>query len=40
LKPVSGKPLTFRTTGQARDVTFIPLNRLFEPRYGVYWRVR
>ena len=40
LKPVSGKPLTFRTTGQARDVTFIPLNRLFQPRYGVYWRVR
>jgi hypothetical protein len=39
LKPVSSKPLVFRTTGQARDITFVPLNQLFEPRYGVYWRV-
>ena len=32
-------PLTFRTTGQAKDVTMVPLNRLFDKRYSVYWRV-
>jgi hypothetical protein len=39
IKPVAGKPLEFRTVGQAPDVTFIPLNQLFAERYGVYWRV-
>ena len=39
IKPVPGRPLAFRTAGQARDVTLIPLNRLFEQRYAVYWRV-
>lgn len=34
-----GKPLVFRTTGQLRDVTLAPLNRLFDQRYSVYWRV-
>jgi uncharacterized protein len=40
IKPVADQPLTFRTTGQAQDVTLIPLNQLFEERYAVYWRVK
>jgi uncharacterized protein len=38
LRP-TGRPLEFRTTGQASDVTMVPLCRLFDERYGVYWRV-
>lgn len=38
IKP-AGKPLTFRTTGQATDVTLVPLNSLFDRRYSVYWQV-
>jgi DUF1680 family protein len=34
-----GQPLTFRTTGQAKDVTLMPLNRIFGKRYSVYWQV-
>ena len=33
------KPLTFRTTGQARDVDLVPLYRLFDRRYAAYWYV-
>jgi hypothetical protein len=32
-------PLVFRTTGQKRDVTLVPLNSLFDRRYSVYWQV-
>lgn len=39
IKPVQGKPLEFRTTGQERDVTLIPFNRVLDERYGIYWRV-
>lgn len=39
IKPVDGKPLTFRTTGQPRDVTLVPLNSIFDRRYSVYWQV-
>lgn len=39
LQPVPGEPLTFRTTGQARDITFVPFSRLFDERYSVYWTV-
>ncbi len=35
-----GQPLTFRTSGQTQNVTLLPLNRVLEQRYGVYWRVR
>lgn len=35
----TGRPLEFRTAGQATDVTLVPLCRLFDERYGVYWRV-
>ena len=41
VKPVSGKPLTFQTSGlaQPNEVTLIPLYKTFEPRYTVYWTV-
>lgn len=38
IKP-EGDPLTFRTTGQKKDVTLVPLNRLYDKRYSVYWQV-
>ncbi|MGH7952679.1 MAG: DUF6805 domain-containing protein, partial [Limisphaerales bacterium] len=39
LKPVSGKPGTFRTAGVGRpkDVTFVPFYQLPERTYGIYW---
>jgi DUF1680 family protein len=40
IEPVEGQPLTFRTKGQRHDVRMVPLNRIFDQRYGVYWRVR
>jgi len=40
IEPAPGQPLTFRTVGQKRNVTLVPLNQLFGERYGVYWRVR
>lgn len=39
IKPVAGQQLEFRTTGQAKDFTLIPLYRLFDERYAVYWKV-
>ena len=36
LKPADA-PLTFRTSGQARDVTLARLNSIFGRRYAVYW---
>jgi uncharacterized protein len=38
IKP-GDKPLTFRTTGQTRDITLLPINKLFDRRYSVYWEV-
>ena len=38
IRPVPGEPLTFRTTGQAQEVTLKPLNRSWE-RFAVYWTV-
>jgi DUF1680 family protein len=38
LKPVTGEPLTFQTTGQAHAITLIPLYKLFGERYAVYWK--
>jgi hypothetical protein len=35
----AGAPLTFRTTGQKKDVTLAPLNVIFGKRYSVYWQV-
>jgi len=38
IKPAD-RPQTFRTTGQKQDVTLMPLNKLFDRRYAVYWQV-
>ena len=38
IKP-GDQPLTFHTTGQPKDVTLVPINRLFDRRYAVYWQV-
>ena len=38
IKPVPGEALTFRTTGQAHDVTLKPLNQSWQ-RFAVYWTV-
>lgn len=39
IRPVEGKPLMFHTVGQPADVTFVPLNRVIEEAYGVYFVV-
>jgi hypothetical protein len=39
IEMVDKPPLTFRTEGQSRDVTMLPLSRITDQRYGVYWRV-
>jgi DUF1680 family protein len=41
IKPVEGKPLTFRTEGVGRpnDVTLVPYHRLWNQKYAVYWRL-
>ena len=39
IKAIPGQPLAFRTAGQPRDYTLIPLYRLFDERYAVYWKV-
>jgi hypothetical protein len=42
LRPVEGKPLTFRTVagvGRPKDVTLSPFYSLFGQRYAAYWRV-
>jgi DUF1680 family protein len=38
IKPAD-KPMTFRTTGQAQDVTLLPIQSLFDRRYSIYWQV-
>jgi uncharacterized protein len=40
IEPVAGKRLAFRTRGQAREIELVPVNRLFDERYAVYWKVR
>jgi hypothetical protein len=39
IEPSGKTPLTFRTKGQSQDVTMLPLSRIVDQRYGVYWRV-
>ena len=39
ITPVEGRPLEFRTAGQSADYTLAPLNRIFDERYAVYWKV-
>jgi hypothetical protein len=37
--PVEGQSLTFRTSGQARDVQLVPFHSIFDERYAIYWKV-
>ena len=39
VKPVPGKTLEFRTTGQSEDITLVPFNRILDERYALYWKV-
>jgi len=39
LQPISGELLTFETKAQDQTITFVPLHRLFDERYAVYWQV-
>ncbi len=39
LEPVPGERLAFRTKGQAKTLSLVPLDRLFGERYAVYWKV-
>ena len=38
LQAVPGRALEFRTVGQANELTFIPLYRILDERYAVYWK--
>jgi hypothetical protein len=40
LAPVPGRTLEFRTRGQPRELTLVPLYRVMDERFAVYWRVR
>jgi hypothetical protein len=40
VKPISSQPLTFRTWGQAQQIALVPLYKLFDERYAVYWKVQ
>jgi DUF1680 family protein len=33
------RPLTFRITGQSKEIVMAPLNSIFDKRYVVYWQV-
>lgn len=35
----TGRPLEFRTVGQSSALTLVPLNRVFDERYAVYWKL-
>ena len=39
VRAVPGKPLEFRTVGQSTEHTLVPLYRLFDERYVVFWNV-
>ena len=39
LAPVAGKPLEFTTTAAGEPLTLVPLNRIFDERYAVYFNV-
>jgi DUF1680 family protein len=42
IKPVAGRPLTFRApgSGASGDVTLVPFYKLFGQRYTVYWELQ
>ncbi len=39
LRPAADRPLEFNTIGQERELTLVPLNRIFDERYAVYFNV-
>jgi uncharacterized protein len=39
LRPVPGRPLEFATTAAGAPLTLVPLNRIFDERYAVYFNV-
>jgi len=39
IEPVPNQALTFRTVGQPRNLTLVPLYKLFGERYAAYWKV-
>ncbi len=39
LAPIAGRELEFRTVGQRNELTLVPLYRVFDERYAVYWKV-
>ena len=39
VEPVNGARLSFRTVGQSPNINLIPLYKLFDERYTVYWKV-
>ncbi|MBS0580094.1 MAG: glycoside hydrolase family 127 protein [Proteobacteria bacterium] len=39
LERVDTRPLEFRSVGQEKSLTFVPLNRIFDERYAVYFRM-
>jgi len=40
LEKVPNRALEFRTVGQPAQLGLIPLNRIFDERYAVYWKLR
>jgi hypothetical protein len=36
---VKGETLAFKTAGQSTGVDLVPLYKLFDERYTVYWKV-
>jgi len=40
LAPVPGRALEFRTLGQPTELTLVPLYRIMDERFAVYWQVR
>ena len=36
-RPVAGRALEFRSTGQESDLTLVPLNRILDERHAVYF---
>jgi hypothetical protein len=39
VEPDSKQPLAFRTVGQAQQMALVPLYRIIQDRYAVYWKV-
>ncbi|MBZ4644878.1 MAG: hypothetical protein JG777_367 [Clostridia bacterium] len=38
-EPVEGEAMTFKTVEEVGDITFKPFYKVFDERYGIYWKV-